>query len=69
MKHLAYFLNWWNLSIEALILKNLSFHKKRKAPCHFEIGDGKSYHDLTFEEHYRTMYFEALDFAVSSIKE
>jgi len=36
---------------------------------HLKIGDGKSYHALTVEEHYRTMYFEALDFSLSSIKE
>ena len=43
--------------------------RKRKAPHRFEIGDGEGYHSLTVEEHYRTMYFEALDNAVSAIKE
>ena len=46
-----------------------SLPRKRKAPRRFEIGDGEGYHSLTVEEHYRTMYFEALDYAVSGIKE
>ena len=42
---------------------------KKKAPRCFEIGDGEGYHSLTVQEHYHTMYFEALDYAVSGIKE
>ena len=55
---MAYFLNW-----------EPSLPRKRKASCRFEIYDGEGYHSLTVEEHYCTMYFEALDYAVSGIKE
>lgn len=43
--------------------------QKRRAPRHFEIGDSEGYHSITVEQHYCTMYFEALDYAVSGIKE
>ena len=42
--------------------------RKRKAPSHFEIGHGEGYHAQSTENHYRLIYFEALDYAISSIK-
>ena len=43
--------------------------RKRKAPSRFEIGHGEAYHAQNIEDHYRSIYFEALDYAVSSIKD
>jgi len=43
--------------------------RKRKAPSRFEIGQGKGYHAQNIEDYYRSMYFEALDYAVSSIQD
>ena len=43
--------------------------RKRKAPSRFEIGQGEGYHAQNIEDYYRSMYFEALDYAVSSIQD
>ena len=43
--------------------------RKRKAPSRFEIGLGEGYHAQTTEDYYRSIYFEALDYVVSSIKD
>ena len=44
-----------------------SLPRKRKAPKHFEVGDGDRNHSPTVMEYYRRQYFEALDLATSSI--
>ncbi len=43
--------------------------RKRKAPKRLEIGDGECYFSVTVEDHYRQIYFEALDLAVTSIQD
>ena len=43
--------------------------RKRKALSRFEIGLGEGYHAQTTEDYYRSIYFEALDYVVSSIKD
>ncbi len=43
--------------------------RKRKAPRRLEIGDGECYFSATVEDHYRQIYFEALDLAVTSIQD
>lgn len=44
--------------------------RKRKAPRHFEVGEGKeSYNDSSIEDHYRLLYFEVLDLAVTGISQ
>ena len=43
--------------------------RKRKAPARFEVGSGKHFYPQTAENHYRQVYFEALDLIVSAIKE
>ena len=45
-----------------------SLPRKRKVPKWFE-GQDDGYHSSTVEDHYRILYFEAFDLAVSSIKE
>ena len=42
--------------------------RKRKAPQRFEVGTGEGYHSSTVEESYMQHYYEALDSAVSTIK-
>ena len=42
---------------------------KRRAPPRFEIGDGECYYSNTVEDHYRQIYFEALDLAITSIED
>ena len=42
--------------------------RKRRAPQHLEIGESTGYHSLTVEELYRWYYYEALDDAISTIK-
>ena len=46
-----------------------SLPRKRRAPRHLEIGEGEGYYSPTAEDHYRRIYYEALDLAVSSILE
>jgi len=42
--------------------------RKRKAPSCFEIGHDEGYHAQSTKDHYCLIYFEALDYAISSIK-
>ena len=42
--------------------------RKRRAPQYLEVGSSTGYHSLTAEEHYRRYHYEALDNAVSIIK-
>ena len=45
-----------------------SLPRKRKTPRKFVIGDAEAYHSSTVElQHYRRVYYEVLDSAVSSI--
>lgn len=50
-----------------LDLEEPTLPRRRKTPRRFECSDGEPYHSSTVEEHFRQQYFEALDFAVSSI--
>ena len=44
--------------------------RKRKAPSRFEVGEGeKSYNDISIKDHYRRLYFEVLDLAVTWISQ
>ena len=44
--------------------------RKRKVPSRFEVGEGKeSYNDSSIEDHYRRLYFEVLDLAVTGISQ
>lgn len=43
--------------------------RKRKAPSRFEIGHIEGYHAQTTEEYYCSIYFEVVDYAVSSIQD
>ncbi|KAL5476021.1 hypothetical protein EMCRGX_G025921 [Ephydatia muelleri] len=44
--------------------------RKRKVPSRFEVGEGKeSYNDSNIEDHYRRLYFEVLDLAVTGISQ
>ena len=43
--------------------------RKRKAPSCFKIGHSEGYHAQTTEEYYRSIYFEVVDYAVSSIQD
>ena len=42
--------------------------RRRKAPKRYEIGEGEGYHSPTVSEHYRRLYFEAIDLVISGIK-
>ena len=46
-----------------------SLPRKRMAPQYLEVGEGVSYHPLSVEDHYRPIYFEALDLAICSIED
>ena len=44
--------------------------RKRQVPSRFEVGEGKeSYNDSSIEDHYRRLYFEVLDLAVTGISQ
>ena len=43
--------------------------RKRRAPQHLEVGDSAGYHSSTAEEVYRRFYYEAVDNAISTIKD
>ena len=43
--------------------------RRRKGPSRFEVGHGEGYHAENTEDHYHPIYFEALDYAISSIKD
>ena len=45
-----------------------SLPRKRRAPSRFKVGEGDGYHSPTVEDHYRKLYFEVLDLAISSIQ-
>ena len=53
-----------DLDIEKAVLP-----RKRKRPRQFESGTTESYSPESVEQFYRTVYFEALDYLVSGIKE
>ena len=46
-----------------------SLPQKHRAPQHLEVGSGECYHRDTVEYHYHYPYFEAIDLAISSIKD
>ena len=41
--------------------------RKRRAPQHFEIGTSEGSHPTTIIDHYRRIYYEALDLVVQGI--
>jgi len=41
--------------------------RKRRAPRHIKVGDG--HHANNIEYHYRVLYFEAIDLAITGIKD
>ena len=41
--------------------------RKRKAPKRYEIGEGEGYHSPTVSDHYRQLYFEAIDLVTSGV--
>ena len=41
--------------------------RKRKAPKHLEVGSAERFHSTSVEEHYRQLYFEALDLVITGI--
>ncbi len=43
--------------------------RKRRAPSRYEIGDGEGFHLSLVEDHYRLLYFEAIDLAIMSIQD
>ena len=43
--------------------------KKSKTPKRYEIGEGEGYHSPTVSEHYRRLYFEAIDLVISGIND
>ncbi len=43
--------------------------RKRRAPSRYEIGDGEGFHLSIVEDHYRLLYFEAIDLAIMSIQD
>jgi len=43
--------------------------RKRRAPRRVEIGDGDGYHADNIEDYFRAQYFEAIDLAVTGIKD
>ena len=66
-----------NFSLFYKVVLNLQDHtntdspilpRKRRAPQHLEVGESTGYHSSTVEELYRRYYYEALDNAVSTIK-
>ena len=42
--------------------------RKRKAPRRYEVGTGESHFPEGIEEHYRQIYFEVLDLAITCVK-
>jgi hypothetical protein len=46
-----------------------SLPRRKRVPSWMEIGEGSGSHSTSIEEHYRVQYYEALDLAVSSIKD
>ena len=42
--------------------------RKRIAPRRYEIGTGESHFPEGVEEHYRQIYFEVLDLAITCVK-
>ena len=43
--------------------------RKRRAPARYEMGDAEPTYPDTARDHYRKIYFEAVDHLISSIKE
>ena len=41
--------------------------RKRKAPKHLEVGSAEGFHSVSVQEHYRRLYFEALDLVITGI--
>ena len=41
--------------------------RKKNAPKRYEIGEGEGYHSPTVSDHYRQLYFEAIDLVTSGI--
>lgn len=46
-----------------------SLPRQKRAPQRLEIGEGAGYHSSSVEEFYRVKYYEALDLAISGIKD
>lgn len=46
-----------------------SLPRKRKAPCHLEVGSGEAFYPSTAKDFYSHQYFECLDFIFNAIKD
>ena len=66
-----------NFSLFYRVVRNLQDHtdtdspilpRKRKAPQHLEVGESTEYHSSTVEKLHQWYYYEALDNAISTIK-
>ena len=52
----------------SLEVSDPSLPRKRKVPRRFETGEAASEHPLTAKDHYRRIYFQAIDLIISTIK-
>ena len=61
---------WQKVAISAadLPIDEPALPRRRKRPCRFDDGSAPTFH-VTVEEHYRVIYFEALDFITHCIDE
>ena len=62
---------FWQLitrKASALDVSKPTLPRKRKAPQRYEIGTGESHFPEGVEEHYRQIYFEILDLAITCVK-
>ena len=41
--------------------------RRRKVPRRFELGDSEGDHPATVKDHYRRIYFEAIDLIIAAI--
>ena len=62
---------FWKLVVQRASTFNVSepaLPRKRKAPSRYETGTGDSHFPCKVEDHFRQIYFEVLDLAISSIQ-
>jgi len=72
MRHDEEFLLFWKHMDILRVRMNTNepvLPRKRKTPRRFEVGEGDSSHSSTVEDHYRKLYFEALDLAINCIQD
>lgn len=62
------FWKYVDLRRSSLDVSDPSLPRKRKVPRRFEMGEAAPEHSLTAKDHYRRIYFQAIDLIVSTIE-